>query len=215
MKKRGPAKQYVSEQERNRQKQKRHRDKINSVTLTATSEGLTRTLRAADHCIKCNNLTLRYHRPTVCPAHQNLVDAALAKLGLSANRATHLNTKDIVTGTNIARVSDARSVGHGHGGREHGFTDNGKAIAPGRFTARADMLPDVLEIQGVSGPWLEELIKAILPWFTERVQWLTAETIRLNPYCHHEADVANIVRIEAIEMLNAELAKPKEQRAWS
>jgi hypothetical protein len=193
----------------------RWRAKKRAVTMTATSEGLARTLRAADHCIKCNNLTLRYHRPTVCPAHQNLVDAALAKLGLSANRATHLNTNDIVTGTNIARVSDARSIGHGRGGREHGFTDKGKAVAPGRFTARVDMLPDVLAIQGVSGPGLEELIKTILPWFTERVQWLTAETIRINPYCHHEADVANIVRIEVIEMLNAEMAKPKEQRAWS
>jgi hypothetical protein len=215
MSKRGPKKQYPSEKERNRAKQQRHRDKINSVTTATTVEGLVAQLNAADHCIKCNELTLRYHRPVVCAEHASVARAVLAKLKLTDGKGSNLDRKKILTGTNIARVSDARNVGHGHGGVKHGFTDKGKPIKEGRFTGCADMLPDVLAVQGIDGPGREELIKTILPWFTVQVQRLEADIIRLNPLCHHEDDVANIVHSEAIGMVNAELAKPKEQRIWA
>jgi hypothetical protein len=196
--KRGPEKQYASERERNRAKQKRHRDKINSVTLTATNARVARRLRAADFCVKCNDLTLKYQRPVVCPVHAKAVEAGLGALRLSENRATHLNTNDIVTGTDIARVSAARAIEHG---RSTG----------GRITARVDMLPDVLQVQGLVVT--DEVIKTILPWFTELVADLWDTTLELNPHLTVE-DLMAIIPQVAAGMLANELHQPKEKQSW-
>ena len=186
--------------EANRARQKRHRDKKRAVTLTATGEGVGRQLQAADHCAKCNDLTRRYHRPMVCPEHARAVEVGLAKLGLGENRATHLNTQKIVSGTDIARVSDARAIGHG---RTTGV----------RPPARVDAMPDVLAVQGLRGPGYEELIKTILPWFTDLVAELWDEVLELNPHLSVE-DLMSIVPQEAAAALANELQQPKEKQAW-
>jgi hypothetical protein len=197
----------------NRLRQQRHRAAHRAVTNAATVEGLSNQLDTANDCIKCSQLTLRYHRPVVCAEHAKVVEVGLAKLGLTDGAGAHLKRNKILTGTDIARVSDARHIGHGHGGTRHGFTDKLKPIKSGNFTGRADMLPDVLEVQGIAGHGREEFIKTILPWFTELVHHLWDTLLENNPQLTID-DLFDIVPLEAAGILDNELHQPKGKRSW-
>jgi hypothetical protein len=174
--------------EANRQRQKRHRDKKRAVTNALVSRQAQFQLGAAANCIKCASSG----KP--CPEHKHQANIVLKKLRLGTTRGSYFARKKTRTGGNLPDALLA----------------HGRAVGPSRYTG------PTLTFEDLNGSHSrDEFIKEILPWFTEQVRWLAAETIRINPHCHHEDDVAVIVRSEAIDMLNAELAKPKEQRAWT
>jgi hypothetical protein len=137
-KKRGPEKQYASERERNRAKQQRHRDKINSVTLAAKGGEAAAKLSTRVQCTKCNG-------SAVCAECEKVRDEVFETFSLSVNRATHLARNDITTGGyDAAKVDKSLAAGdlrqHGRS-TTHSYTrhedgkDTGSAVKVGRFTA--------------------------------------------------------------------------------